>query len=148
MIWRPAPSTGIAGGKVIDDPVGHIDLAPTFSAIAGLPSPGWVEGHALPIDSAPDRDAMLCQWDADKGGLEIKMRSIYDRSGFVCTSYLKTNYYSGNEGELYHLAEDPLQWTNLWDDPAYRVVKESLVEKISRRQRPERQPALVRGSRT
>jgi hypothetical protein len=95
-----------------------------------------------------NREAILCQWDASKAGLEIKMRSIYDRSGFVCTSYKKTNYYQGSEGELYHLEEDPKQWVNLWDDPSFAQVRQELVEKIAVMQRSPRNPPLERRSRT
>ena len=35
FIWRPAPSAGIAPAEV-EDPVGQVDLAPTFCAIAGI----------------------------------------------------------------------------------------------------------------
>ncbi len=148
LIWRPAPSAGIAGSIVNDDPVGQVDLAPTFNGIAGLPTPTWIEGRPLPLGTTPERDAVFCQWDADKAGLEIKLRSIYDRSGFVCTSYKKTNYYEGTEGELYNLPADPLQWTNLWDNPEYAIVKQELVEKIARMEPAEREPALARRSRT
>ena len=34
FVWRPAPSAGIAPA-VVSDPVGQVDLAPTFCAIAG-----------------------------------------------------------------------------------------------------------------
>ena len=148
MIWRPAPSSGISVGQVIHDPVGQLDLAPTFASIAGLPVPQWIEGRELPVTAAPERDAVFCQWDADKAGLEIQMRSIYDRSGFICTTYNKTNYYEGTEGELYHLGEDPRQWLNLWDEPAYAHVRHELVDKIARMQRPPRHPPLFRSSRT
>ena len=148
MIWRPAPSSGIPVGQVIHDPVGQLDLAPTFARIAGLPVPHWIEGRELPVTAVPERDAVLCQWDADKAGLEIQMRSIFDRSGFVCTTYKRTNYYEGTEGELYHLGDDPRQWVNLWDDPAYAHVRQELVDKIARMQRPSRNPPLVRSSRT
>ena len=117
FIWRPAPSAGLRGDKVITDPVGHIDLAPTFARIAGLPVPDWVEGKPLPTEPDPDRDCVFCEWDAERHGIQIKMRSIYDRSGFLCTVYDKTNYYEGTEGELYDLKSDPRQWSNLWDDP-------------------------------
>ena len=149
LIWRPAPShhKDIAGTR-IDDPVGHIDLAPTFTEIAGLTPAPWMEGAALPTGAAPERDVTLCQWDADKGGLEIKMRSVYERSGFLCTAYEKTNYYDGTEGELYDVKSDPHQLTNLWDDPAYRVTREELVDKISSNFPATRNPPLERSSRT
>ena len=113
-----------------------------------LPVPAWVEGRELPVSSVPERDAVFCQWDADKSGLEIRMRTIYDRSGFVCTAYKKTNYYEGTEGELYHLHDDPLQWVNLWDEPAYASVRKELVQKIAHLERQPRNPPLVRRSRT
>ncbi|NMD24923.1 MAG: sulfatase-like hydrolase/transferase, partial [Actinobacteria bacterium] len=48
LIWRPAPSSGIAPA-VVGKPVGHVDLAPTFCAIAGVPASPWMEGKALPV---------------------------------------------------------------------------------------------------
>jgi len=35
--------------------------------------------------------------------------------------------YDGTEGELYGVDEDPHQFRNLWDDPAYRSVRSDLV---------------------
>ncbi len=45
MIWRPAPSAGVAPAEVAD-PVGQVDLAPTFCEIAGVPVRGVDAGHA------------------------------------------------------------------------------------------------------
>lgn len=148
LIWRPAPSASVETGKVISDPVGHIDLAPTFAEIAGLPVPDWVEGSALPLDAAPERDCVLCEWDADRMGVEIRMKSIYDRSGFVCTVYEKTNYYDGTEGELYDLNADPRQWDNLWENPDYAETRAALTEKIIASTPQPRDPPLVRSART
>lgn len=148
LIWRPAPSAGIQGGITVDDPVGQVDLAPTFTDIAGLPTPRWIEGKALPRGKAPERDSMFCQWDAAKSGIEIRMKSIYDCSGYVCTAYERTNYYDGSEGELYDLNHDPLQWNNLWHNPDFARIREGLVDKISRKTPAPRTPALVRRSRT
>ena len=35
--------------------------------------------------------------------------------------------YRGVEGELYDHRNDPHQWHNLWDDPAYSQVKSDLL---------------------
>ncbi len=43
LIWRPAPSANIAAA-IIGAPVGQVDLAPTFCAIAGIGSGEWMEG--------------------------------------------------------------------------------------------------------
>lgn len=149
LIWRPAPSAGLdVAGTRIDDPVGHVDLAPTLAAIAGLDAAPWMEGAPLPLDPSPERDHAICQWDAEKAGLEIRLRSVYDRSGFLCTAYAPTNYYHGGEGELYDVHEDPRQWVNLWDDPGYRAVRDELVEKIREGFPEPRYPPLMRRSRT
>ena len=34
---------------MIEDAVGHVDLAPTFCAIAGLPAAAAMQGKALPL---------------------------------------------------------------------------------------------------
>ena len=33
----------------------------------------------------------------------------------------------GSEGELYNVEEDPHQWVNRWDDPAYAALRKNLV---------------------
>jgi arylsulfatase A-like enzyme len=125
LIWRPAPSAGVAP-RAIEEPVGHLDLAPTFCAIAGIDPDGRMEGAPLPEDAGSRRERVLTEWDSDYLGNEIRMRSIY-RDGYVCTAYEKTNYYSGEEGELYDLAQDPRQWRNLWDDPAHAGLRSDLL---------------------
>jgi len=45
----------------------------------------------------------------------------------LCSAYGKSSLYDGTEGELYDMNEDPGQVINLWDDPAYRVRREELV---------------------
>ena len=49
LIWRPAPSAGIAPAD-LQDPVGHVDLAPTFCEIAGLDAPAAMQGRTLPVE--------------------------------------------------------------------------------------------------
>src|SRR5207247_5510735 len=55
LVWRPAPNANVATARVAR-PVGLLDLAPTWCAIAGLPIPEWMEGHPLPVDD-DDADA-------------------------------------------------------------------------------------------
>ena len=52
LVWRPAPvGRRDARGRVAE-PVGHVDLAPTFCEIAGLEAAEWMQGSALPVDDA------------------------------------------------------------------------------------------------
>lgn len=147
LIWRPAPSAAVAP-TVITDPVGQLDLAPTFCQIAGIEPPHWMQGQPLPVDPADRRERALAEWDSqlDTG---YRMRTIV-RDGWLCTAYEPTDFayglprqlryndfkmtapkdriiYTGTEGELYHLGDDPYQWHNRWHDPSVRAVRDELV---------------------
>ena len=140
FVWRPAPSAGVAPATVTR-PVGHVDLAPTFCAIAGLAARDWMEGHALPVsDGDADRrgfERVLTEWDSELFGIGVHLRTIC-REGWVCTTYLPGSEHDGTEGELYSLADDPLQRVNRWDDPALAGVRSDLVADLW-----DHQPAMV-----
>ena len=143
LIWRPAPSAGVAP-SVVPAPVGLVDLAPTFCAIAGVGTPSWMEGRALPSspsDPAPER--VLTEWDSELFGVDVHLRTI-TRGSWVCTAYLQGTVHDGSEGELYDLLEDPLQRVNRWDDPAFRSVRDDLVADLWDSQpSPARSPKLL-----
>jgi arylsulfatase A-like enzyme len=86
LVWRPAPSAGVVPA-VITDPVGQVDLAPTFCVIAGIEAPPAMQGRALPLgDGEPQRERALCEWDSQFPGYGMHLRSIY-RDGWLCTVY-------------------------------------------------------------
>jgi len=147
LVWRPAPAAGVAPAD-IPDPVGQVDLAPTICAIAGVPPTDWMQGRSLPIEpDAGTHVRVLCEWDSQFPGYGMHLRSIY-RDGWLCTAYEESTdgqpnglerawgervldkcgiHYEGTEGELYRVDEDPYQWRNLWNDPAYAGVRTDLV---------------------
>ena len=146
LIWRPASCAGVTPASV-DEPVGQVDLAPTFCAIAGLPVPEWMQGAPLPTTSGSGRERVLTEWDSQFPGYGMHLRSIY-RDGWLCTAYEPSTdgrpnglekhvgdrvlrpcgvHYEGTEGELYNVVEDPRQFHNLWDDPARRSLRDDLV---------------------
>jgi arylsulfatase A-like enzyme len=142
LIWRPAPSAGVAPATVTR-PVGLVDLAPTFAAIGGLDAPSWMEGRDLPADDA-DADArgferVLTEWDSELFGVAVHLRTI-TRVGWVCTTYQPGHSHDGTEGELYDLADDPLQRVNRWDDPACAAIRSDLVADLWDHQPPQRTP--------
>jgi arylsulfatase A-like enzyme len=86
FVWRPAPSAGVAPA-VVTDPVGQVDLAPTFCAIAGIEPAPFMQGHALPTsDGEAGRERALCEWDSQFPGYGMHLRSVY-RDGWLCTVY-------------------------------------------------------------
>lgn len=152
LVWRPAPSTGIEPA-VVTEPVGQLDLAPTFCEIAGVPVPDWMQGAPLPTAGGSGRERVLCEWESQFPGYGMHMRSIY-RDGWLCTAYEPSTagrpnglekyfertglfgggigprsriVYDGTEGELYDVVTDPYQFVNRWDDPDYRSLRDELV---------------------
>jgi arylsulfatase A-like enzyme len=86
FVWRPAPSAGV-DPAVVSDPVGQVDLAPTFCAIAGIEPAPWMQGSALPVtDGEGGRERALCEWDSQFPGYGMHLRSVY-RDGWLCTVY-------------------------------------------------------------
>jgi arylsulfatase A-like enzyme len=154
LIWRPAGSAGVAHAD-IREPVGLLDLAATFCEIAGLEPPDWMEGSPLPTAPGTKRERVITEWDSQFRRCGMHIRTIH-RDGWTCTAYEPTNIdglfgrpdhrpvivYDGTEGELYNVDDDPHQWRNLWDDPAYASIRKDLVADLYDTLPPEREPKL------
>ncbi len=141
LIWKPAKSMNITPA-VIRQPVGLIDLAPTFCSIANIESPNWMQGQKLPINES-DRLAgpQLTQWDSELFGVAVHLRTI-TKNNMVLTIYLPGTLHDGTEGELYDLSSDPLQHVNLFDDPGYLSVKNELIDELVKISPPVKTPRL------
>jgi arylsulfatase A-like enzyme len=130
---------------VVTAPVGLIDLAPTFCEIAGLEASEWMQGRRLPSDDvdAAERgiEEQLTAWDSELFGVGVYLRTI-TRDGWVCTAYLPGAVHDGTEGELYCLADDPLQQVNRFDDPSVRSLRDDLLAQLWDQQPTEHDPRL------
>jgi arylsulfatase A-like enzyme len=160
LLWRPASAAAVPPATVAA-PVGHVDLAPTFCAIAGVTPPAWMQGAPLPTDPGAARPPAITTFDSQFSAVGMHLRTLFD-GRYLCTMYEPSDHrggafrgywaiwgrgsdiprYDGTAGELYDCAEDPLQRVNLWRDPARRQLRESLVAEIRDRLPPERSPAL------
>jgi arylsulfatase A-like enzyme len=141
LIWRPAPSARVASAEVTD-PVGHVDLAPTFCAIAGEPVPEWMQGAALPHADGSGRERVITEWDSQFDDIDMHLQSIY-RDGWTCTVYGAGGVYDGTEGELYDVRDDPLQLHNRWDDPACAALRSDVVADLLDHLPPARSTRLT-----
>ncbi len=160
LLWRPAPSASVTA-SVVDDPVGLVDLAPTFCRIAGLDVPSFMEGAPLPVANGSGRERVLTTFDSqfENGGMHL--RSIY-RDGMLCTAYDRSDgrgghfpfywavwnrgawvpRYDGTEGELYDTREDPQERVNLWSDPKRRRLRDDLLDDLVKSLPQRRDPPL------
>ncbi len=133
LIWRPAPSAGVAPG-VVSAPVNLVSLASTFLEVAGLPPTPWVEGAALPVSDADAASrgmtSSITEWDSALFGVDVHVRSVVT-SEYLYTEYLPGTVHDGSEGELYVLADDPLQRVNRFGDAQYASVREELHAQIA-----------------
>ena len=147
-----AVDDGGGGGPARAELVGEQDarryaalLISSANGIAGLEAAEWMQGSALPVDDADAEargiEAQLTAWDSELFGVGMYLRTI-TRDGWVCTAYLPGAVHDGTEGELYCLAEDPLQQVNRWDDPAVRALRDDLLSDLRDRQPVDHQPRL------
>lgn len=147
FIWQPAACTSVPAAEVTR-PVGHLDLARTFCHIAGIDAPEYCEGQVLPISDveaqSQARDTVLTQWDSEHGHVDMHLKTIYHREGWLLTSYDPGHLYDGSEGELYDMNEDPLQIYNRWDDPACRQRRMQLLDMLNESLPPPVEPRLPR----
>ncbi len=145
LVWRPAPSANVAPA-VVTAPVGLVDLAPTFGAIAGLEPCAWMQGKPLPLDDADAArrgfERALTEWDSELFGVAVYLRTI-TRDGWVCTAYRPGHVHDGTEGELYDLGEDPLQQRNLWDEPSHAGRRADLLADLWDHQPRRHEPRLA-----
>jgi len=162
LIWRPAASAAVEPA-VIDEPVGLVDLAPTFCAIAGIAPDARMQGEALPTRTGSRRERVITTFDSQFARVGMHLRTIY-RDGMVCTAYDRSTrdrggrfpimsalwlrgsrvpQYDGTEGELYDVRNDPEQWENLWGDPSKRSLREDLIADLRAHMPEERLPRLA-----
>jgi arylsulfatase A-like enzyme len=132
LIWRPAPSSGIEPA-VVHAPVSLVSLAATFLDVAGSDAPAWVEGAVLPTSdedaSARSFEATFTEWDSVLFGVSVHVRTIVT-SSYLYSEYRAGTMHDGSEGELYDLADDPLQRINRFEDPALAAVRSLLAERL------------------
>ena len=128
LIWRPSKNSGVTPA-VVTKPVGLVDLAPTFCAIAGVEVPAFFEGRPLPTSVDQDTRPVLTEWDSELFGVGVHLRTITHEE-MVCTTYLPGAVHDGTEGEMYLLDDDPLQRANRFTDPALAAQRDDLVSEM------------------
>ena len=101
----------LQGGRVIDGPVGLMDLNPTLLELAGAPIPDGTQASSLisRLDGQTDRGFEHALIEHDLDTHDLRLRTM------VTDRHRITHYAGESYGELYDLAADPNEYENLWD---------------------------------
>jgi arylsulfatase A-like enzyme len=106
--------------------VSQVDIVPTILSAIGEQLPPDTDGvDALPLlrgDAGTVRDEAIIECTDDPRGLRLKTIVTRDRK--------LTCYHGQDFGELYDLAADPGEATNLWDDGQYARDRQELLGRL------------------
>lgn len=122
----------IAPGSVSDEMVQNLDFAQTFLETAGIDAPTDMQGESLiPLltgdTAAWTRDAVYYHYYEYPGFHMVKRHY-----GIVTRDFkLAHFYYDIDEWELYDRKRDPLELNNVYNDPAYADVVDTLKKQLS-----------------
>jgi arylsulfatase A-like enzyme len=138
IVVDPRSSADATRGTVSDALVEAIDLAPTFVEAAGgeLGSP-WLEGRSLmPLlrgEEVTDwRDAVFAEADYAwrHARLNLGLAADAARAWMVCDGQWKFIWYQGFRPQLFNLADDPGELSDLGDDPDYEAVRRRMKDRL------------------
>ena len=111
---------GVKAGAVCAQPAELLDLYPTLLGATGLPGRDGLEGHSL-VPQLRDAAAPRA-WPA------ITTHNADNHT--VRTTRWRYIRYADNSEELYDMANDPNEWTNLAGDAHYATVKAELAKSV------------------
>jgi arylsulfatase A-like enzyme len=107
----------IPEGRIINEPVGLIDLPPTLMELAGIEIPSQFEGQSLVELMFGEKNATAPEYIFMESGYdgEFPQQTIRRNQWKLIhvTSRLDLPYMSGSEYELYDLSKDPGELENL-----------------------------------
>ncbi|MEO1494702.1 MAG: sulfatase-like hydrolase/transferase [Pseudomonadota bacterium] len=122
---------GVRAGAVTDQPVSTLDLGPTLCDIAGAEALQTQHGQSLRplMEGEATRDFALNEWELlpTRAGVALSLRTVRTR-----THKMTVDLQSG-AGELYDLANDPDELSNLYDAPNAAPVRAELQAMIDTR---------------
>jgi choline-sulfatase len=117
---------GIRPGLTTEAAVSLIDVYPTLTSLAGLAFPPGVEGRDLvPLMHAPDQAwsrGVVSTWLPNN-------HAVVDR-------HWRYIHYADGAEELYDHRQDPDEFTNLANDPAFASIKQDLARWLPKHNTP------------
>jgi arylsulfatase A-like enzyme len=120
----------ISAGTEIPNLVQNLDFAPTFLDYAGVAIPDEMQGESfrrlVADETAEWRDAVLYTY------YEYPSVHMVKRHYGVATDRYKLMhfYYDIDEWEMYDIEVDPMEMTNVYDDPEYANIRHMLHQRL------------------
>ena len=120
----PSPITVVLADTSVVEP-DIVYLAKDRLSLVG--ARGTIDGRAMNGDES--RDYAYSEWDlrASRCGVDLWLRTVRTRR------HKLTVELNSKAGELYALADDPLEMDNRFDDPAIKAVRKELEDMIASR---------------
>ena len=121
----------IKAGTVIEEMVQNLDFAPTFLDYASVDIPGDVQGESLRNlltnnQETPWRDAIYYSYYEYPGEHNVARHMGVRTDRYKLIHF----YYDIDYWELYDLEKDPREMTNVYNDPAYTLIKDEMHQKL------------------
>jgi arylsulfatase A-like enzyme len=138
IIHDPDPTADATRGLVRSEIVEAIDLLPTFlDALGGAPAPHVLEGRSLlPLlrggDTASWRDAAFSELDYAFRHARLFLGLPVDkaRAWMVRTDSWKYVFHECFRPQLFDLRNDPDEFTDVGDDPAFEAVRADMQARL------------------
>ncbi len=140
IIYDPSPDADATRGTTCDALVEAIDLLPTFvESSGGAPQPHRLEGLSLlPLlrGKKPDnwRQFAISEYDysMQQAAMRLQTPPIASRLFMVCDRQFKYMAAEGFRPMLFDLENDPDEYNDLGDDPAYGEVRQRMQDALNR----------------
>ncbi|UUZ81889.1 sulfatase-like hydrolase/transferase [Paenibacillus sp. P26] len=122
-------------GTVDERPAELVDLVPTLSEVAGLPRNPQLPG--LDLFGELQRKGTFCEFHAKAtDGRHLPPALMWRKKDWKLILYMPGTIADAVgrvdqfQGELYHLAEDPNEWNNLYGDEQYAAIRERMTGEL------------------
>ncbi len=130
-------------GRVVDEMVLNLDVAPTLLELAGIGLPPQTQGRSLVKLAKGQETNWRKDWLYEYYEYPASQQ-VKPHRGIRTERYKFIEYYTPpQEFELYDLQADPGERTNLYTDPNYDELRRTLRARLTQLRRETADPALA-----